>query len=120
VIKQYCVDLDFEKLGINSFALLRIKLLSNFWNQDNIECLNNKIKEDKEIGKNKNQKRNIFSKFKSTFSYKITQEEFEEIFEELEMLLLENNVALEVVDDIKLKLSERLIGIEVEKRRNRK
>ena len=63
------------------------------------------------------EKPGFLSKLKSAFSYKITEEEFNEIFEDLENLLLENNVALEAVDDIKLKLSKKLIGKEI-KRQN--
>jgi fused signal recognition particle receptor len=59
------------------------------------------------------EKKGFFSKIKSKFSYKITKEEFDKIFEDLEMLLLENNVALEVVEDIESKLSEKLIDKEI-------
>ena len=62
------------------------------------------------------EKKSFFSKVKSSFAYKITQEEFDEIFDDLEMLLLENNVALEVVEDIKQKLSEKLINKEINKK----
>jgi len=61
------------------------------------------------------EKKGIFSKIKSSFIYKITEEEFMEIFDELEMLLLENNVALESVEDIEKKLKEKLIGKEIDK-----
>jgi len=61
------------------------------------------------------EKKSFFSKIKSSFAYKITQEEFEKIFEDLEMLLLENNVALEAVEDIKEKLSKNLVGKEIKK-----
>jgi fused signal recognition particle receptor len=57
----------------------------------------------------------FFSKLKASFSYKITIDEFDSIFNDLEMLLLENNVALEVVEDIRKKLSEKLIGREIKK-----
>ncbi|MBR9705481.1 signal recognition particle-docking protein FtsY [Candidatus Pacearchaeota archaeon] len=60
-------------------------------------------------------KKGFFAKLKSSFSYKINKEEFDELFDDLEMLLLENNVALEVVEDIKQGLSERLIGREIKK-----
>ncbi len=55
----------------------------------------------------------FLKKIKSKFAYKITEKEFDEIFEDLEMLLLENNTALEVVEDIKSKLSKKLIGKEM-------
>ncbi len=61
------------------------------------------------------QKKSFFQRLKSVISYKITGEEFEEIFNDLEMLLLENNVALEVVEHLKKKLSEKLIGKEIKK-----
>ena len=60
-------------------------------------------------------KKSLFTKVKSKFSYKITEQEFNKIFDDLEMLLLENNIALEVVEDIKSKLSEKLIGKEINK-----
>lgn len=60
-------------------------------------------------------KNHFFEKVKSSFNYKITPEDFESLFEELEMLLLENNVAMEVVEDIKLKLSKKLIGKEIKR-----
>jgi len=58
-------------------------------------------------------KKSLISKLKSKFAYKIDKEKFNEMFEDLEMLLLENNVALGVVEDIKSKLSEKLIGKEI-------
>jgi fused signal recognition particle receptor len=60
-------------------------------------------------------KKGFFARIKEKFTYKITQEEFEELFNDLEMLLLENNVALDAVEDIKKKLTERLIGREIKK-----
>ena len=61
----------------------------------------------------KEKKQGFLKRIKSKFAYKITEKEFDEIFEDLEMLLLENNTALEVVEDIKSKLSEKLIGKEM-------
>lgn len=52
---------------------------------------------------------NILSKFTTS---KITKEQVEQIFEELEIILLENNVALEVVDKIKENLVSNLVGQE--------
>lgn len=45
----------------------------------------------------------------------LTQEQFDELFPELEFTLLENNVALEVIDKIHDELSKDLVGIEVKK-----
>ena len=44
------------------------------------------------------------------FRKKVSEEKFEELFSELEMGLLQNNVALEVVDKIKTGLKEKLVG----------
>src|SRR3989344_4642208 len=61
-------------------------------------------------------KENFFSRLVSKISSaKLTQEQFNEIFEELEITLLENNVALEAVDKIKESLFKSLVGQEVKK-----
>ena len=52
------------------------------------------------------EKKSFFSAFKK----KLTNEKFEELFQELELILLQNNVAIEVVDKIRLTLQEQLIG----------
>jgi fused signal recognition particle receptor len=58
----------------------------------------------------------FFSKIKEKLSSsKLTKQEFQEIFEDLEIILLENNVALEVVDKIKEKLQNQLVEKEIEK-----
>ncbi|MBS3075331.1 signal recognition particle-docking protein FtsY [Candidatus Pacearchaeota archaeon] len=62
------------------------------------------------------EKSSILTKIKSNFIYKITEDDFNELFNDLEMLLLENNVALEVVEDIKDKLSKKLINQEIPKK----
>ncbi|MBR9704893.1 signal recognition particle-docking protein FtsY [Candidatus Pacearchaeota archaeon] len=61
------------------------------------------------------EKKSFFKKLKSTLSYKITNEAFEEIFDDLEMLLLENNTALEVVESLKEILEKNLVGKEIKK-----
>jgi len=71
---------------------------------------------DEELEKiEKPTKKSLFTKVKSKFAYKITEQEFNKIFDDLEMLLLENNIALEVVEDIKKILSENLTGKEIQK-----
>ena len=61
------------------------------------------------------EKKGFFERVKSSLSYKISEEDFNSLFEDLEMLLLENNVALEAVEDIKLHLSKKLVGKEISK-----
>ncbi|VVB80493.1 Signal recognition particle receptor FtsY [uncultured archaeon] len=48
--------------------------------------------------------------FFERFKKKITEEKFEELFQELEMTMLQNNVAYGAVQEIKKKLSSELIG----------
>jgi len=50
------------------------------------------------------------SGFFGSFKKRLTEEKFEEMFEELQMILLQNNVAYEAVESIKNSLAEKLIG----------
>src|SRR3989344_5779022 len=69
-----------------------------------------------ELEDTKEKKPGFFAKLARKLSTStITQEQFDEIFPDLEMTLLENNVALEVVDKIHDELSKDLVGIEVKK-----
>ncbi len=70
---------------------------------------------EEETGKRLEKKQGIFSRLKEKFSYKLSEEDFESIFEQLEMLLLENNVALEAVEAIKSQLKKELVGEEIKK-----
>ena len=63
----------------------------------------------------KQEKKGFFAKLRGVFIYKITKTDFENIFSDLEMLLLENNVALEVVEKIKKELEKELIDKEIKK-----
>lgn len=56
--------------------------------------------------------------FKKLFSSKFTlqKEDFDEIFSELELVLLENNVAYEVVEKIKKDIEIQLVGKEIDKK----
>jgi fused signal recognition particle receptor len=86
--------------------------------EPDIEALEKKsdaIKESEELKAEKTEQ-GFFSKLISKFKTKtITQEQFDEIFMELELILLENNVALEVVDKIHLTLKQDLVGLEIKK-----
>jgi fused signal recognition particle receptor len=82
-----------------------------------------KIIEDseKQIEEEKSQesteeKGNFFTKLlKKITSSNLTEEDFEEAFADLEITLLENNVALEAVDKIKESLSKDLVGNQIKK-----
>ena len=70
----------------------------------------------KEDSKEEKPKKGLFSKLTSKFTTsKIQQEQLDDVFEDLELILLENNVALEVIDKIKESLSESLVGSDIKK-----
>jgi len=71
--------------------------------------------DDNELEEPVEEKKSFFQRLKSSLSYKITQEDFDSIFEDLEFLLIENNVALEVVEHLKLSMSKKLVGNEIKK-----
>lgn len=59
---------------------------------------------------NKTEKKGLFGKIKKSFSTKkISDTKFDELFSELEMALLENNVALGVIDKIKKDLKDDIV-----------
>ena len=71
------------------------------------------IEEEKEsfIEEEKESKPSFFSKLAQKLTTStLTKEDFDSFFDEFEMSLLENNVALKVVDKIKETLSQELIG----------
>ncbi|MEK6873837.1 MAG: signal recognition particle-docking protein FtsY [Nanoarchaeota archaeon] len=61
------------------------------------------------------EKTGFFLKIKKKFTSKLDQETFNEFFEKLEQVLLENNVALSVVDKIKEDMEEDLVNIEIKR-----
>jgi fused signal recognition particle receptor len=64
-----------------------------------------KEQEETEI-REKEERKSILNSFKR----KLTEDKFEEMFSELEIILLENNVAMEVVEEIKKYLKTELVG----------
>ncbi len=79
------------------------------------EELETPLPPEKDI-KQEEKKPGFFSKLASKLSTStLTQEQFDELFPELEIVLLENNVALQVVDKIRDTLSKDLVGIEIKK-----
>ncbi|MBU0957868.1 MAG: signal recognition particle-docking protein FtsY [Nanoarchaeota archaeon] len=63
------------------------------------------------------EKKGFFSRIKESIvgKYKITDEYFNEIFDQLELILLENNVPIITIDKIKEELKKELINKEVSK-----
>jgi len=74
-----------------------------------------KQKEPKKEEKPEEEKKGFFKKIKSSFSYKLTEEDFNNIFNNLEEILLENNTALETIDEVKKNLKEELQGKEIKR-----
>jgi len=64
--------------------------------------------------KSEKPKKGFFSRIFSR-KYTITEQEFSEMFENLELILLENNVALEVADNLRESLKKQLVDKEVDK-----
>ena len=60
-------------------------------------------------------KPSIFKKIRQVFTYKLTEDDFDDLFENLEFLLLENNVAVEAVDEIKKQIKSELLNKEIKK-----
>ena len=76
-------------------------------------------KEVEEVEKKPEKKKGFFEKIASKMSISkviISEKDFEVYSEELEMLLLENNVALEVAEKIIKELKERIVGKELLKK----
>lgn len=79
-----------------------------------IEQLERGIETETEIIEQAEKKKGFFSRVFSR-KYVITQEYFNEIFESLEFILIENNVALEAVDYLRNSLEKSLVNKEVDK-----
>ena len=73
-----------------------------------------KLKEAKEE-EIEEKKQGFFGFFKKFKTLKLDEEQFNSIFEELYISLIENNVAIEAIDEIKKSLKEKLVGKEIEK-----
>ena len=78
-----------------------------------------KLEESKETSVLDEEKQGFFSKLiklpTKLNTIKLDQETFNEFFEKLEAILLENNVALSVVDKIREDMEKRLVNIEIKK-----
>ncbi len=84
--------------------------------QPNLEKIK-KIEGELENSKIKESKKGFFEKITSKVNkVKISEEEFIVYSEELEMLLLENNVALEIAEKVIKKLKEKIVGKELLKK----
>ncbi|MBT4334809.1 signal recognition particle-docking protein FtsY [archaeon] len=75
----------------------------------------------KELVNDSKKKKTIFTEIKKSISTKkITESEFDDLFWELELILLENSVAIEVIEKIKTNLKLDLVGISIERKKIKK
>ncbi|MBM3233777.1 signal recognition particle-docking protein FtsY [Candidatus Pacearchaeota archaeon] len=72
------------------------------------------IKQEKEK-KETEEKKSFWERIGLSRKYRITEQDFSELFESLENILLENNVALDVVDYLRENLKKELVDKEVKK-----
>src|SRR3989344_8513666 len=71
------------------------------------------VSENFKFGEQIREKTSFFEKLKGITKVKINEEKFERLFEELEVILLENNVAYEVIDKIKEYLKQNIVDVSV-------
>jgi fused signal recognition particle receptor len=74
------------------------------------ETKEKKVEEKPEIIEEETPEPEVKKSKKSVFRKSLTGEKFEEVFEELEMILLQNNIAYEAVESLKESLKEKLVG----------
>jgi len=65
------------------------------------------------VKEEKKEKTSFFEKLKGITKIKISEEKFEKLFEDLKIILLENNVAYEVIDKIKEDLKMDIVNIPI-------
>lgn len=110
-------DIKQEKIEIKSPEEKFEKVIREEADKEDKELEQKKeqLEELKQEIEQKEEKKGFFSKLRSFLAYSITEENFNDIFSELEMLLLESNVALEVVEKLREELAKELIGKEIKK-----
>jgi fused signal recognition particle receptor len=74
--------------------------------EEKIEIIEEKKEELKEEIK---EKKSIFQKLKETFSSKLDKKTFDELWDELEAVMIENNVAMSVIESLKRDLEKEIV-----------
>jgi fused signal recognition particle receptor len=83
---------------------------------EKLEEIKKDAEEETELKEESPEKKSFFNKIKVKFySTEISKQDFDEYSEELEMLLVENNVALEVAEKIIKDLEKKIVGKEISK-----
>jgi len=81
--------------------------------EESKESFEKKHEEESSIEREK-PKKSFFEKIKGITRVKISEEKFEKLFEDLETVLLENNVAFDVIDKIKEDLKVDLVNVPIQ------
>ncbi len=68
------------------------------------------LEEAEELQEEEKPKQEEKGGFFSRFKKKFTQDKFDELFPELELILLQNNVAYDAVDKLRVSLNEKIVG----------
>jgi fused signal recognition particle receptor len=105
------VSEDEGKLESERKEEIKIKEMEEGWGEERVE-------EKEEIREEKKEEKGVLGKIKEKITTrKIDEKKFEEIFFDLELALLENNVAVEVVEKIKEELKADLVNVPLERRK---
>ena len=101
------VEEKIEEIPIREEYIEEVKEEPKEETEEKLEIKEEIVKEEKK------EKTSFFEKLKGITKVKISEEKFEKLFEELEMILLENNVAYEVIDKIKEDLKMDIVNVPV-------
>jgi len=61
------------------------------------------------------EKKGFFEKLKEKLSGTVTKEEFEELFQDIELILIENNLSMKVIEDFGRTLEKEIVGKSIKK-----
>jgi len=67
------------------------------------------------IEEKKEEKKGFFGKIREKFSGNITEEEFEDFFQELEIMLIENNFPIKIIEDLRDGMENEIVGKPIKK-----
>ncbi len=111
VSKQVLKDITQEGLEIKSPEQRTEEILAP---EPQVQVSEPEIKKESRVPE---EKKGFFSRLKEAFipGFKLDEKYFDEIFSELELILLENNVAYQVVEKIKKDLKQELLGLEIKR-----
>ncbi len=100
-----------EKIKVQKPVKVEIKKEVEVKKEKPVEIKQEPVKESEQIPAPKEEKKGFFRSLTEKITTKqISEDMFDEIFWDLELALLENNVALEVVEKIKLDLKKSLVN----------